>query len=268
MKNILHTLLVTTAATGASSAAITFHTDFDEADLASTGMNIDTPSTTGADSGTITLNTSNQQLELTANAANLWTAREGAPIAWVTSPSALLGQTWYVETFVSMTDDPSGQQAGYDQAGITFYGGPDGANPGDNDSAALILNDWNNWAVQQANFSVGGAANQSNGAIAGTTTGVFLRSEITEGGVTDTYNFFYKENAGDAWTQLTGIAENRPGSFDNSRVGLVLKSHNNNANGAAQFDYFTVGTVDAIPEPSTSLLVGLAGLALTTRRRK
>lgn len=271
MKNPFLILTASAVASGISSAAIIFQTDFSEASIGDiTGLNIDTPNTdlgTG-NSGAIVLNTANDTLDFSANGANLWTAREGAPIAWVDSPILGSGETWYVETQVNMNDDPGGVQAGYDQAGITFYGGPDGANPGANDAFALLLNDWNNWGVQNAAFSVGGAANSSNGALANSDANIFLRTEITEGGATDTYNFFYKVNAGESWTQLGGIAIDRAGSFDNSRVGLVLKSHNNNENGAAQFNSFTVGTVDAIPEPSTSLLAGLAGLALSFRRSR
>ncbi|WP_309489801.1 PEP-CTERM sorting domain-containing protein [Oceaniferula flava] len=264
MKPLICTLLPL-AIVGASSthAAITFYSDFTEDSIGDiTGLTVDTPSTTGANSGTITLDTANDQLDLTANGANLWDNRENAPIAWVSAPSVVAGETWYVETQINMNNHTGGA-AGYDQAGITFGNDTDGYNPGGpNDTFALLLNDWNNWTVQHAAFSVGGGV---NGAIDTSDTNIFLRVEITEGGATDTYNFFFKEDGGDEWTQLTDLAEDREGSFANSRVGLVLKSHNSNPNGNAQFDYLEVGVV---PEPSTTALLGLGGLALILRRRK
>lgn len=232
-----------------------FHTDFDEATLGDiTGLNVDTPNPdlNSLDSGTVTLDTVNQKLTLASNAANLWTAREGAPIVWVESPVVAEGETWFVETRVNMNDDPGGDDSLYDQVGITFYGGPDGANPGATDNFALLLNDWNNWSVQQASFSVGGAANVSNVPLDPVDNNVYLRVEVTEGGGSpDTYNFFYRLNVGDEWIQLEGVAMDRAGSFENSRVGLVLKSHNNNATSEADIEYLTVGVMTPVTGEDT-----------------
>ncbi|MDF7799595.1 PEP-CTERM sorting domain-containing protein [Pontiellaceae bacterium B1224] len=258
-------LIAILAASGVSAETITFHSDFDEADLGSTGLNIDTPSTSGAASGTVSLNTGNQQLDLTANAANMWTTREGAPIAWVAAPTVSVGETWFVETQVFMIDSEAGDQSGYDQGGITFYDGIAGSNPGSNAAPFLVLNDWNNWNINAQDFTIGGSGNNSVSPNLGTATGVFLRTEITEGGATDTYNSFYKVNEGDEWIQLTGWAENHTSDAPNSAVGLFVKSHGNNPDGAAQFDYLSVGVV---PEPATFGLFAICGGGILFARRR
>ncbi|MDF7799594.1 hypothetical protein P4C99_08960 [Pontiellaceae bacterium B1224] len=245
MKHAFKLLAGIAAVLGVGSAVAdttTFHTDFDEADLASTGLTIDTPSTDGPDSGTISLNTANHQLDFTAYGANMWTLREGAPIAWVAAPTVEAGETWFVETQVNMINGEAGNAAQYKQAGITFYDGTPGANPGDEDAPFLVLNDWNNWNVNAQAFTIGGGQNSGSPDL-GEATGAFLRIEITEGAVTNSYNYFYKINEGDAWTRLTGWAENQTSVASNSVVGLFLKSHNNNTTGAAQFDYLSVGLV-------------------------
>ena len=113
-----------------ASAIPYFHSDFDEANLgAITGLNFDTPNTSlgTGNSGTVSLDTGNQTLDLAANGANTWTAREGAPIAWVAAPAVAPGEKWFVQTQVTHTNSPAGQTAGYDQSGITFYSGNAGA---------------------------------------------------------------------------------------------------------------------------------------------
>ncbi|MDB4669850.1 PEP-CTERM sorting domain-containing protein [bacterium] len=273
MKNTLYSLLASISAIGAASAAVTFHSDFDEANLgAITGLNIDTPSTSGADSGTVTLDTVSQRLDLTANAANTWTAREGAPIAWVSSPVVAVGETWYVQTQITHTNG-TGVNSTWDQSGITFYSGTAGANPGSENPATAPLvesqslffgvNNWNAWQHKVQGL----ADNNPNVAVgASLVDDTFeYRIEITEGGASDTYNFFYREASVDPWTQVGGV---QSGHFNNSAVGMFMKSNDNNATASTEFDYFTVGTVDAIPEPGTGMLAGFAGLALVMRRRR
>ncbi|MDA7518840.1 PEP-CTERM sorting domain-containing protein [Akkermansiaceae bacterium] len=261
MKQTLLSLTALITASGAASAVVTFHTDFDEASLAAiTGLNIDTPSTTGDSSGTVTLNTTSDQLDLTANSADMWTTRDGAPVAWVASPTVAVGESWYVETEVTMANDTGTNRATYDQAGLLFYSAATATNTGG--QYAHMLSDWNGWAAQSAVLGTGAASVSQNLGLE--TTNLYLRTEITANATDNTYLFLYKENAGDAWSTLT----TRTSAIDNSQVGLVLKSNNSNATGAAQFNSFTVGTIDTIPEPSTSLLAGLAGLSLAFRRRK
>ena len=267
-KSILLSALVFGVGT-ASGVTITFHSDFDEASLgAITGLNVDTPNTNLGtnDSGTVTLDTGSQRLDLASRAANLWTAREGAPIAWVSAPVVSLGQTWFVQTQLTHTDSPGGVGSGYDQSGITFYSGTAGNNPGSENSGThqslfVGISDWNQWHHRVQGF----ADNNPNVSVAASAADDTFeyRVEITEDGVLDLYNFFYREDPSDAWTAFgpTDLAQD----FDNSSVGLFMKSHNTNTTAATEFDYLTVGV---IPEPSTGLLACLAGFAFILRRRR
>ena len=264
-------ILVGFAVCGSAHATVTFHSDFDEASLgAITGLNIDTPNTNLAtgDSGTVALNTVNQTLDLASNGANLWTARQGAPIAWVSSPTVVAGQTWYVETQLTHFNSPAGggTNSGWDQAGVTFYSGTAGNNPGSENggthqSLFVGINDWNAWAHRIQGF----ADNNPNvSAAANVGDDNFLyRVEVTENGASDLYNFFYKEAPGDAWTQFgpTDLSQD----FDNSAVGLMMKSNDANTTASTSFDYLTVGV---IPEPGTGILTCLAGFAIILRRRR
>ncbi|MGI9243796.1 MAG: PEP-CTERM sorting domain-containing protein [Verrucomicrobiales bacterium] len=265
-------LMVGLAACGSAHATVTFHSDFDEANLgAIPGLNVDTPNTTGADSGTVSLDTANQTLDLTANAANLWTAREGAPIAWVSAPTVVVGQTWYVETQITHTNSPGGggTSAGWDQAGITFYSGTPGANPGSentgtNQSLFAGINDWNAWAHAIQGFADNDPNSSTTGVAANDADDTFeYRIEVTENGASDTYNFFYREDPADVWTSYG--PENLSQDFDNTAVGLFLKSNNANATASTEFDYLTVGV---IPEPSAGILACLAGFSFLLRRRR
>ena len=279
MKKSLLSLVVSTATVGVSSAVVTFHSDFDEGSLgAIAGLTVDTPNTDlgTADSGTVVLNTIDQTLDLTSRAANMWTAREGAPIAWVSSPSVAAGETWYVQTMLTHTDSPggAGTGAGWDQAGITFYSGTAGNNPGSENigthqSLFAWINDWNAWHHTLQGFADNNPNSSTEGVAAGGAGGTATfeyRVEVTEGGAFDTYNFFYRESPGDAWTQY-GPADLSQ-DFNNTAVGVWAKSHNSNTGTTTSYDYLTVGTIDPIPEPSTGILALLAGLSLAGRRRR
>lgn len=250
MKSIILALTMSVAISGLGSAAA-FYTNFDEADLASiSGLNKDTP---GAPTNDYSLNTVTDTLDFSTGSSDMWTTRNGAPMAWVSSPIVALGQTWYVETYVSMEKDGSNTR---EVSGMAFYGA-DGTVP----DIGLGLDDWNGWSARLQGF--GDNNPNVGGSDLGTASGVFLRSEITEGGASDTYNFFYKVNSADPWTQLGGAAIDYTSSSDNSRVGIFLKS--NADGGGAQFDFLTVAT---IPEPSAITLLGLGGLALMLKRRR
>ena len=148
-KNTAVCLMASICAGGFAVAVPHFHTDFNEATLGEiTGLTIDTPTVGG--SGTVTLDTVSQRLDLTANGANTWTARDGSPIAWVAAPSVGVGETWYVQTQITHTDSTGGNST-YDQAGITFYSGTPGANPGSENTGThqslfVGINDWAAWA--------------------------------------------------------------------------------------------------------------------------
>jgi hypothetical protein len=205
-----------------------FHSDFTEASLGDiTGLFKDVP---GAPTEDFDLNTTNNTLDFVTTDADMWTQRANAPLGWVAAPTVGTGETWSVETHVSMEKDGANSQ---EVAGITFYGGPDGAHP----DLSFGLDDWNGWLVQLQ--GLGDNDPLAPGSDLGSATGVFLRAEITEGGATDTYNFYYKVNSGDAWTRLEGEAINFASDFPNSRVALFLKS-DSTGGGAAQFDYLTI----------------------------
>ncbi|MFT6862844.1 MAG: hypothetical protein ACJAVK_001404, partial [Akkermansiaceae bacterium] len=98
MKKTLISLAASITASGVASAATYFHTDFDEANLAAiTGLNKDTP---GATANDYSLNTVTGTLDFVTTSADMWGARSGAPMAWVSSPTVTVGQMWSVETYV------------------------------------------------------------------------------------------------------------------------------------------------------------------------
>lgn len=268
-------VLAGAAISSSAHATVTFHSDFDEANLgAIAGLNIDTPAPGAGQnndgSGTVALDTVSQRLDLTAADANMWTTRDGAPIAWVSSPGAVLGETWYVQTQITHTDS-TGANSEWDQAGILFYSGTAGANPGSesvaggsaHNSLFAGINDWNAWTHTVQGFGDNIPNSATFGVAASLTDDTFeYRVEITENGAFDTYNFFYREEPTNPWTQYgpTDLSQD----FNNAAVGLFLKSHNNNLGASTEFDYLTVGI---IPEPGTGILA-LAGLSLILRRRR
>ncbi|MDB4659414.1 hypothetical protein OAE43_01640, partial [Akkermansiaceae bacterium] len=250
-------LIASIASSGLASAMPYFHTDFDEATLGDiTGLAIDTPAAgAGAandGSGTVALNTANQTLDITAMDANMWTARDGAPIAWVTVPTVALGETWFVQTQLTHTDSPGGDNSTYDQAGIIFYSGTAGSNPGSENTGTdqslfAGINDWNAWTHTIQGFADNDPHSGDNGVAAGGEGGEAsfeYRVEITEDGDFDIYNFFYRENPSDDWTQYgpTDLAQD----FDNTAVGMFQKTHNNNLGVTTAFDYFTVDVIASL----------------------
>ena len=246
-------LVASIVSSGFASAVPYFHTDFDELALDDiTGLNIDTPNTDigTANSGTVTLDTVSQMLDLEANGANLWSAREGAPIAWVAAPAVAFGETWFVQTQISHEDSPGGDSSGYDQVGVTFYSGTLGANPGSENTGThqslfLGINDWNAWTHAIQGFGDNDPNSGTTGVPASLADDTFeYRVEITEKGTSDLYNFFYREDPADDWTQLGDPDLEQ--DFDNTAVGLVMKSHNSNSTASTEFGYLTIDVITGL----------------------
>lgn len=254
MKTLNKSTICLIASSGLASAVPYFHTDFNEATLGDiTGLTIDAPVAGAGNandgSGTVVLNNANQTLDITAMDANMWTTRDGAPIAWVTAPTVAVGETWFVQTQLTHTDSPGGDATGYDQAGITFYSGTAGSNPGSENtgidqSLMAGINDWNAWTHTVQGFADNNPHSGDNGVPAGGAGGdatFEYRVEITEDGAFDIYNFFYREDPADDWTQYGPI--DLAQDFDNTAVGIWVKTHNNNFGVTTAFDYFTVDIV-------------------------
>ena len=232
-------------------------TTFDEASLPAAVL-LDIPN---AGLGNITFDAVNDELDFTATGSiDMWGARNNAPIAWTAIPPGLaIGSVWTVETEVRINDAATGTQV----AGITFYGGPNGARP--DISFGLDVWDANNRAVRLQGLG----DNDPNTALTVTTAvnRVFLRAVVQEQGETDTYNFHYKLNAGDAWLQIPGVAVNYRTSFANLRVGLTYKTGGAKAGGA--FTLFNVidtsnqpPSVTAHPANVTAILGGMVQLSV------
>jgi hypothetical protein len=241
------TLLLLALAAAAAPAAVV--TSFEEAAL-HPNVGLDIPN---AALGNILFDPANDELDFTAAGnTDMWGGRNNAPIAWTAIPAGLgNGSTWTVETEVRINDAGTGTQV----AGITFYGGPDGARP--DISFGLDVWDANNRAVRLQGLG----DNNPNTAIAVTTAvnRVFLRAVIQEGGATDTYNFYFKVNAGDAWQQIPGVAVNYQTSFANSRVGLAYKT--GAAKAGAAFTFFNVVDLTTQPPQVTSHPASVTALA-------
>ena len=206
-------------------------TSFDEAALPAAVL-LDVPNAT---LGNVVFDAVNDELDFTAAGnTDMWGARNNAAIAWTAIPAGLVnGSTWTVETEVRINAAAEGTQV----AGLTFYGGPNGARP----EVTFGLDVWN--ANDRAVRLQGLGTNNPNTAINVTTAvnRVFLRVIIKEAGAADIYNFYFKVNAGDVWQQIPGVAINWTTSFANSRVGLTYKT--GAAKSGAAFTYFNVQDV-------------------------
>lgn len=203
-------------------------TSFDEAAL-NPAVLLDVPLPATA---AVTFDGVNDELDFSATAAtDMWGTRANAPVAWTAIPAGLVtGGSWAAEAEVRLNDPATGTQV----AGLTFYGGPDNTRP----DVTLGLDVWdpNNRAVRLQGL---GDNNPNAGVnVAVTVDRVILRMAVTENGASDIYNFFFKLNAGDAWTQIGGAALNYTSNFANSRVGLVYKT--GAAKAGAAFTYFNV----------------------------
>ena len=235
-------------ATGVRAAVVTLF----EEDVLSQEIRLDIPR---AATGNIVFDPANDELDFTASGnTDMWTTRNNAAIAWTAIPEGLTpGTTWVVETEVRLNNATQNNQV----AGLTFYGGPDGARP----DITFGLDNWD--PAARAVRLQGLGDNVPNAAVTTTATRVILRVEVTEGGATDTYNFFFREAAADPWTQIPGAAVDYRSSFANSRVGLTYKTAA--AKAGASFGFFhVVGGSDrppiitTEPRPAAAVAGGVA----------
>ena len=191
---------------------------------------------------TIVFDAVNDELDLNATGnTDMWTTRNGAPIAWTAIPEGLVnGRTWTVETEVRLNNTVQDGQV----AGLTFYGGPDGARP----DISFGLDNWDpaNRAVRLHGLGDG----DPNAFAATTAKSVILRVDITENGAADVYNFFFKTSAAGSWIRIGGAAVNYTTSFPNTRVGLTYKT--GGARAGASFTYFNVYDPTTLPPVLTA----------------
>ncbi|HEX2747006.1 MAG TPA: hypothetical protein VHM91_03320, partial [Verrucomicrobiales bacterium] len=222
MKRLL--LLLPVFAFHAGRAAVV--TTFDEASLPPE-IQLDRPDKAVSD---VVFDAVNDELDINATAStDMWVERANAAIAWTAIPAGLVnGSTWTAETEVRLNSVIENQQV----AGLTFYGGPDGARP----DITFGLDNWDP-AARAVRFQ-GLGDNSPNVGVLTNADKVILRVVVKEGGATDTYNFFFRVNAADSWTQLGGAATNYQTNFGNSRVGMTYKT--GGAKSGASFTYFRV----------------------------
>ena len=228
--------------TGASWA-----TSFNEGALSSK-LHIELPNPALA---SVVLDTANQQLDFSARGAyglEAYYYRDDAPIVWADLPEVQLGQSWSVQTRVSIND---GLAVPQQSAGIVFYDA-DGGVPNFNFSLTKWI---------QATYSlsdVAGVATQSGGGngisgeaytlLAPETSDVYLKVQVTELGQTDHYQFFYKGLlAQDPWIAV-GDARTYTAKGNDSRVGLFYKT--NQVTTGVAFDDFAITVPVSVAENS------------------
>ena len=185
----------------------------------------------------IQLDRSTGELDFSASGGrtNLWDNRDNAPFAWVARPSVSPNETWFIETKVRIDSRSQGETI----AGITFSNGRDG---GFEYGAPSFYVD--SWHKPGTNVTLQGLGNNNpfttadnSTLVAGEAASAYLRVEITEKGVSDEYQFYYRKSATDAWSKL-GSKYNY--SVDNSRAALFYKTGKAKA-GLAAFDDLKVG---------------------------
>jgi hypothetical protein len=205
--------------------------------------------------GNVSFDAANDELDFTAGGnTDMWASRNNAAIAWTAIPEGLVpGSTWTVETEVRLNNVAQNNQV----AGLTFYGGPNGARP----DITFGLDNWD--PAARAVRLQGLGDNVPNTAIATTAGKVILRVDITEGGATDTYNFYFRTTPAEPWQQIPGAAGNYQTNFPNARVGLTYKTAA--AKAGASFSYFNVydtskqpPVINGQPADATALVGGVA----------
>jgi len=254
----LATVLLAIGATSMVWADVT--TTFSGATL-DPNIYLDIPNSSDA---TAYLDTGNGGLRMVGNSnIDMWWMRNSIPFAWTPKPTVSEGQTWRAETELHF-NSPSGYLR---IAGITLYGGPDGAG-GTNDGMDFTFG-LDQWDAASAVW-VQGLGDNAPGNAPGNLTSdelgvdsVCLRLDVTEGNALDTFAFYYKLAPADDWLSLGSFQA----KFNDSRVALFLKGA---ADDPSVMDVtFTSFSVTEAPEPSTCALGGLgATLVFFARRGK
>ena len=223
-------------------AGDTWSTSFDEGALTSK-LHIDVPEPNRA---SVVLDAENQQLDFFAldpNGLDMYYGRNGAPIVWADSPVVQLGQSWSVQTQVHINDG----FYDYEQiAGIVFYDA-DGGVP----NFYFALTEWlqgGQASVATQSCGGNGISGQTYTLLAPETSDVYLKVQVTERGLTDDYQFFYKNLLADSWVAV-GDAGTYTSEGNDSRVGLVYKTRRDAA--GVSFDDFAITAPVSVAENTT-----------------
>ena len=248
--------VATDAAGNASSAAVTsftfaavsWATSFNEGALSSR-LHMDVPEPNRA---SVVLDTANQQLDFSARGTNGLDAyyyRDDAPIVWTDLPEVPLGQSWSVQTRVSIND---GLAVPQQSAGIAFYDA-DGSVPNFYFSLTKWIQPTYSLSDLAAVATQSGGGNGISGEaytlLSANTSEVYLKVQVTELGLTDHYQFFYKGLlAQDPWIAV-GDARTYTAKGNDSRVGLFYKT--NQVTAGVTFDDFAITVPVSVAENST-----------------
>jgi hypothetical protein len=219
-----------------------------------TGLTGATPTLTNTSvtAASVVLDTANQQLDFSAQGIHFlyeYYYRDDAPIVWADLPEVELGQSWSVQTRVSIND---GLAKPEQSAGIVFYDA-DGGVP----NFYFSLTKWIQPTYTLSN--VAGVATQSGGGngisgeaytlLSPETSDVYLKVQVTELGLTDHYQFFYKGLLPqDPWIAV-GDARTYTAKGNDSRVGLFYKT--NKVTTGVAFDDFAITVPVSVAENST-----------------
>ena len=169
---------------------------------------------------------------------------------WITTLSG--GGTIYIGFDWTVTDNAGETGGGGFFGGLGFYDG--------GTERALVGNSWNS-----LNFGVAGPIGENNSSTAyeiGTTVRLIAKITVTDGGTgNDTIELFINQDTeGTADASVTGTLDDF----------TQITNRAGNGSGAATLANLIVADdyISAVPEPSSSILFTLGGMALLLRRRK
>ena len=228
--------MITAGLLSASQATIVFSDDFESPvtsttyNVANTSQTIDTAKWVRSTSG---FKANQNGLVSELNTGDAITV-DGGNQAWAGRYTSNTGVTTAFGTIGSLTTG--------DTITVSFDAAIDGSNSGTNISAYLVLFD-------------GGARNATESDLKNTFANLDQNTGQTATSTWTTYNLSYV--VGDATAG---------GAYDANMLGKDIAVRFTNRNGAL-IDNVVVD-ITSVPEPSTTALLGLGGLALILRRRK